>query len=162
MIKEEYFEGAIITSEEMLQLYIQKWQKRLGLERWKIASKLGDGADNRGECAYTRVTREALITVESAEAWTEQMEEGKFNKAFKFDMEQVIVHELLHLNFVLVTDFMNGEDLDKSLEYDLTHALIEDLAKAFVETERAEKEDGIKKENTSEDSNKGKRGRNNS
>ena len=110
---------------------LAEWKKILGLHDWVIVLRTDcnkeemqiDYAD--GEVAYEEVSKSAEVRI-----LKEELTKGEIRK---FDFEQVLVHELLHLKFALLT---KGEDWENDLQLRITHVLIDDLARAFVEVKR--------------------------
>lgn len=111
---------------------LDKWQKRLGLQNWRI--KL-----------VTRLTPDemTLAGVAGCTDWTEAIKTARIeilNPCFygerivPFDFEKTLVHELLHLKFSF---WCQGED---SVEDRLMHQIIDDLARAFVDKEPCDDE----------------------
>ena len=105
---------------------MEDWKERLGLHDWKI--RLEDncepafmaGEDCCGCTDWTEAIKAAKI----------QILDEKFygTRIIPFDYEKTLVHELLHLKFSLVAD--NVEPLQARL----MHQIIDDLARAFVDT----------------------------
>lgn len=104
---------------------LDKWQKRLGLQDWRI--KL-----------VTRLKPEEMTVtnVSGCTDWSESIKTARIEilnpmfygeRIVPFNFEKTLIHELLHLKFSF---WCQGED---SVEDRLMHQIIDDLARAFVE-----------------------------
>lgn len=116
-----------MTNSELLA----KWQKRLGLTDWVIDLR-DDCLPNdmelpnvAGECDWQEVNKTAVIRILQPECYGERIT--------PFNFEQTLVHELLHIKFCLLGESGNP------LQDRILHQIIEDLAKAFVATEKENK-----------------------
>ena len=120
----------VILSQTELETLGREWQKRLGLEFWNIAYRIVRMSDfdckKQGECSWTFSTAKAVIRLLDPIDYD--------NKYFSYDMEQVLVHELIHLH-------MAGFDQTKSgsIEDDMMERATEMIANALVELKRASK-----------------------
>lgn len=108
---------------------LKEWQNRLGLSEWRI--KLVDN------CAPENM---ALQNCDGCTSWEESVKaafieiiDPKYfqNRVFAFDWETVLVHELLHLKFCLVSEGVGD------LQERYMHQMIDDLARAFVDAKRS-------------------------
>ena len=109
----------------------KEWQHRLDLDDWEILiqkTRREDMSDesNQGEAHYFFVAKQALITILDPIDY--------INKPFKQDIEQTIVHELLHLKFAI----LDTED-NTAWSNPLAHQLLNDMAKALVRAKRGSK-----------------------
>lgn len=109
-----------------------EWQERLGLQDWAI--KIVDNClpDEMGtnDCdGYT-------TWEESIKAARIQILDPKYyeDRIIPFDYERVLVHELLHLKLTLVSDEV------EVLQARYMHQIIDDLARAFVDAKRSNKD----------------------
>ena len=105
-----------------------EWQKRLGLLDWavKIVDNLcPDDMD--------------VNNVDGCVIWEESIKTAKIeildpkyygDRMLPFDYEKILVHELLHLKLVLISDEV------ESLQARYMHQIIDDLARAFVDAKR--------------------------
>lgn len=89
---EEY----IIEDDKELTSLLDEWQQRLKLQPWNIRARIAKEKDMElqgvgGECHWTLENRTALINLLRHEDYA--------NELFAHDMEQILVHELLHLHF---------------------------------------------------------------
>ena len=78
-------------SEELLNELCRYWQAELGLQHWKIEVKVVRGAEIGEMCGqndYSFTEETALIRIKSAD---------DYHGYYPYDMEKVLVHELLHL-----------------------------------------------------------------
>jgi hypothetical protein len=113
-------------TQEELQALLEEWQERLGLENWDIRAKLTDCAELepeiKGDVHMCVASSEAKIRVLAPEWWTGE---------FEHDPEKTLVHELLHC---LWMQFENYKE--DSLEYRMTHQVVDRLAKVLVKLKR--------------------------
>lgn len=121
----------IINSQEELETLGHEWQEKLGLQNWNICFELCRQCDFKlqnvnGENSWTRANMTSIINVlKSDEA---------YNPCFKYDMELIVVHELLHLYFaVLQPDSGSEEEMQVEQSIEL-------IAKALVQSKRDNKE----------------------
>ena len=107
---------------------IDEWQKRLGLQDWRI--KLNDNC---------KPDEMAMQDVAGCTEWSESIKTARIeiidpqyygDRVVPFDYEKTLVHELLHLKTSLVSD---GVD---DLQARYMHQMIDDLARAFVDAKR--------------------------
>lgn len=118
---------------------LEEWQERLFLNAWRITlrpkCKPDDMTDGCwGSTEWVEVNKTARIDIVDPNCLTDKM--------IPFDFEEVLVHELLHLKFCLLSD--NSDD---NMESRYVHQLIDEMARAFVDAKRSgnEKEKGDKK-----------------
>lgn len=111
------------------QHLLREWQKRLGLQDWRL--KLYPC------CKPDEMATEDVV---GATTWTESNKTARIDildpqyygsRIVPFDFEKTLVHELLHLKTSLVSS--NVDDLQERI----THQLIDDLARAFVDAKRS-------------------------
>jgi hypothetical protein len=108
---------------------LKEWSKRLGLQDWRIS--LHDNCKpeemSMEEVAGCSVWQECNKT-----AVIEIIDEQYYgdDRVVGFDYEKTLVHELLHLKTSLISS--NVDDLQERV----THQLIDDLARAFVDAKR--------------------------
>lgn len=112
---------------------LAEWRTRLGLQDWKIdlkwKCKPGDMVldDAVGCTGFNESTKSALIQIIDPECYEPR------SKAFEFDFEETLVHELMHLKVcVLVQD-------ENDLQERMMHQLVDDIAKALVKAKRQQK-----------------------
>ena len=107
---------------------LRKWQKRLGLSDWCIKLQTDCLPDDMtlqncaGCTSWQESIKAAVIQLLAPECY------GK--RIVSYDIEKTLIHELLHLKLALLGE--SGNDLQDRL----VHQLIDDLARAFVETGR--------------------------
>lgn len=82
---------------DRLQEVCSFWQETLHLQDWDILIRFTRademrGAEIQGECGWVYAVKEATIHILDPQDFDESL-------AFGFDIEKVIVHELLHLHF---------------------------------------------------------------
>ena len=105
----------------------RKWQEILKLNNWEVVVKLGrpdelSETDREGECFINLPKGEALIRLLDPKI--------PYDFTFQYDVEKVLVHELLHLSFAPF------EPEDDSLRHDLWEQTIERMAKTLVAFQR--------------------------
>lgn len=107
---------------------LEEWQKRLGLQDWRI--KL---------CNNCKPDEMTMKDVAGCTEWTESIKTARIEiidpqyygeRIVPFDFEKTLVHELLHLKTCLVSD----QVYDLQARY--MHQMIDDLARAFVDAKR--------------------------
>lgn len=112
-------------------IILKEWQERLGLMDWNI--KLQD------MCMPDDM---ALIDSAGCTVWVEPIKAAKIqildpkyygDRIVPFDWEKTLVHELLHLKLCLVSDGVGD------LQARYMHQIIDDLAKAFINTKDTDK-----------------------
>lgn len=109
---------------------LAKWKKRLGLDNWVISfypeCKPNDMCleDVAGCCEWSTLHKTATIQVLSEQYYTYP------NNMIPYDVERIIVHELLHIKFAFLYE------TEDELRQNLTHQLIEEMARALVDSDR--------------------------
>ena len=116
-----------MRQDEAVYGLCQKWQDILKLNNWDIVIKLGrqdelSEPDREGEVFINIAKGEALIHLLDPDI--------QYDFPFPYDMEKVLVHELLHLS---CATFEPEED---PLRHDLWERMIEQTAKTLVEFQR--------------------------
>lgn len=107
---------------------LDEWQKRLGLQNWRIAlfDKMDpddmDVEEASGCTSWVESTSTAVIQIIDPQYYGQRI--------VPFDWEKTLVHELLHLKTSLISS-----DVDP-LQIRITHQMIDDLARAFVDAKR--------------------------
>lgn len=122
---------AIILTEEMLQQRLVYWQQKLRLQDWRIKVSIARSADIGGEYQgginWSLNAKTASIRVLDPIDYPEHSSE-------KQDMENTLVHELLHIHFALISEKCNPQPTEI---YNLfEEQAIESLADALVALER--------------------------
>lgn len=106
----------------------KEWKNRLGLQDWRIKLYV--------DCAPEEMTLDDVV---GCTEWQESIKAAKIeilspkhyeDRVIPFDIEKTLVHELLHLKTSLISSNV-GE-----LQERITHQLIDDLARAFVDAKR--------------------------
>lgn len=118
-----------MTEHEKL---LQEWKDRLGLHDWRI--KLADNCcpeemtlqDCAGCTDWSETIKTARIEIIDPKYYGERI--------VPFDWEKTLVHELLHLKTCLVSDMVDD------LQARYMHQMIDDLARAFVDAKRSDKQ----------------------
>ena len=117
-----------MRKDEVVTDLCRKWQEILKLNDWRVVVELARESefsvpDRAGEVFITLSKGEALIRLLDPFIPTEDC-------LFPYDMEQTLVHELLHLHF---TTF---EPKDDDLKYAFWELAIDRLATILVELHR--------------------------
>ncbi|MBU2701135.1 hypothetical protein Ga0466249_002249 [Sporomusaceae bacterium BoRhaA] len=118
----------ILTLDQLRDL-CRKWQERLRLQHWDVVLSIvrqsdADMSGNLGSCRCTLSTALSIIKLLDPVDYV--------NDYYPYDMEMVLVHELLHLHFCPFDDCLDSNDLkDIMLERAIEH-----IARALVETKR--------------------------
>ena len=113
------------------ELLVAKWQKILRLQDWQVFVEVKrrrdmpeDYKDCYGLCQPNISSKQAVITIRS--------EFDHDDQPLPYDMEQVIVHELLHL----YTADLSVLETPGSFEYIAMEQMIELLSWAFITLDR--------------------------
>ena len=119
----------ILTEAELLDLCTD-WLKILDIRHWNVALRVCRASEMKleascGVVSITYATLQALISI---------LDPIDFTKgSFFYDMEQTLVHELLHLKFA----FLDYEEEEISKQGDLLlEQSIDSLAKTLVRLKR--------------------------
>lgn len=113
-----------MQQQEAVQLF-DKWVHLLHLEawyidfQWRVRAEHMDVEDSTGCVSFRHATRQAIVQILDPVDY--------IDKLVPFNYEKTLIHELLHIKFA---------DLDNSgdpLRDKLTHQMVDDLARAFVE-----------------------------
>lgn len=120
----------------MIEL-LEEWQERLFLQAWRIIIRPKCKPDEMqngcwGSTEWEEVNKTARIDIVDPECLTDKM--------IPFDFETVLVHELLHLKFCLLS---NETD---SMSDRYVHQIIDEMARSLVDAKRSRKEAIKKKE----------------
>lgn len=113
-----------MRTEKTVDDLCQKWQTLLRLRDWDIDVELFSarefsGEDRQGEVFYDISTGQAIIHLLDVDT--------KLDTPFPYDLEKVLVHELLHLHFAI----FEPEQEDK-LRHDLWERTVERMAKTML------------------------------
>lgn len=113
-----------MRTEKTVDDLCQKWQALLRLRDWDIHVELFSARefseeDRQGEVFYDISTGQAIIHLLDVDA--------KLDTPFPYDLEKVLVHELLHLHFAI----FEPEQEDK-LRHDLWERTVERMAKTML------------------------------
>lgn len=109
----------------------KEWVDRLGLTDWHFTFKTNVRPENMGVPDSEGCT---LWTESTKCAWIDIIDESFLPETATsrpFDFERTLVHELLHCKLSLL-----GGEKD-SLQDRVCHAIIDDLARAFVDAKRS-------------------------
>ena len=98
-------------TEESLKTLLTEWQKRLRLQDWDIFVKTARQVEmqcgGQGECEWVLKRKEATIVLVDPIDYPPELVDQ--------DMEETLVHELLHLHFVILQP-KDGTAEDTALE----------------------------------------------
>ena len=107
-----------------------EWQRRLGMQDWAIVLHVNCDpqamamSDSEGCTVWEESTKSASIQIADPDKLDDLVR--------KFDFEEVLVHELLHLK----TTLLSSKESD-AIEERVLHILIDDLARALIDARRA-------------------------
>lgn len=122
-------------NDKVVNDLLQEWKERLGLENWIITLKYNCKFEDLelenccGETNWEDTIKTATIKIVSSEEY------GK-DRLIDYDFEQILVHELLHIKFGLLS--FTQQDYDGKVVAELRHQLIDDLARALVMARRGQ------------------------
>jgi hypothetical protein len=106
---------------------LEEWQERLFLNAWRIIIRPKCKPDEMPDCwgrtEWEEVNKTARIDIVDPDCLTDKM--------IPFDFEEVLVHELLHLKFCLLSD-----NSDENMESRYVHQLIDEMARSLVDAKR--------------------------
>lgn len=114
---------------------LKEWQERLGLQDWAITLTINCKFDDleldnaSGETNWEDTIKSATIRIVSKDEYGN-------DRIIPYDFEQILVHELLHIKFGLLS--FTQQDYDGKVVAELRHQLIDDLARALVMAKRGE------------------------
>ena len=110
---------------------LNEWAERLGLQDWAIVLKTECNPlemsipDSVGCTSWQESTKTAMIQIADPK---------KIEMLTRpFDLEEILVHELLHLKLSLLSSL----DEKETLADRLIHQIIDDLSRAFVDAKDA-------------------------
>ena len=116
-----------------LQAYLEVWQVRLNLRKWKIAVLVVPAGDLKaktlGNIHWDVLTMSAVIRVLSPEDYNPKV------KNILDDMEETIVHELIHLSLVPFQPENGKTDEERGTE----EVVISKITQAFLALDRRSK-----------------------
>lgn len=115
---------------------LEEWTTRLGLKDWFITlqtdckpEEISPDAD--GDVEYVESTQCASIKIIDPKLRKDALR--------SFDLEEILVHELLHCKLALLLD---GDDWDKGFQPRYLHQIVDRLSRAFVDAKRSGSKDG--------------------
>lgn len=114
---------------------LKEWQTRLAMLDWRIDLNVDceqeDCMIGTTECAgtteYVVSNKQAIINIVKEETYNKK-------NSYKFDFEEILVHELLHCKFSLIQ--FNERTFEEAVTYNVIHQYVDDLAKALVAAKR--------------------------
>jgi hypothetical protein len=119
--------GEVILTERQLQRLCAQWQKRLRVQDWDVRVRVKrrhqmELESKRAGCNYSLKLKEALIEIQSPLDYQPSV--------WPNDMEQSLVHELLHLHFALFSaDDETPEGVAQEQAIDLIASALVSLAR---------------------------------
>lgn len=122
-------EKAIILSQDQLNESLIYWQDKLRLNDWIIELKLKRARDMREDCAgsvnWVLSKKMAIIHILEAIDYPDDVMGVQ-------DMENTLVHELLHLHFASINDvFGNNSDIYEIFEEQAINSIADGLLKIY-------------------------------
>lgn len=117
-----------------LEKLLEEWQERLGLQDWAIVLCYNcKPSDLKTE--NTNGETEWILSIKNA---TIRLLDKKYdtNGTLEYDIEQTLVHELLHIKLSIFD--INQDNYAGCVVDELRHQLIDDLARALVMAKRNE------------------------
>lgn len=125
----------IDLNDKIVNDLLNEWEERLGLQDWIIKLKYN--------CKFSDLELENCCgetnwedTIKTATIKIVNPKEYGNDRIVAFDFEQILVHELLHIKFGLLS--FTQQDYDGKVTAELRHQLIDDLARALVMAKRGE------------------------
>lgn len=112
---------------------LNEWTKRLGLDDWAIVLQTeclpGEMSipDSVGCTSWQESTKTAVIQIVNPEKVK--------GLTRPFDLEEVLIHELLHLK----TSLLSSQEHEETLNDRVLHQLIDDLARAMIDIKNTER-----------------------
>lgn len=115
--------GAVILSEEQLQVLCSEWQRVLRLQDWLVVVRIVRKRDMKfdnsaGEAGWTPDRRDAIIRILDPLDYEP-------TRIYEQDMELSLVHELLHLHFALIS--YKDDTIEDTLQEQALHAIADGL-----------------------------------
>lgn len=111
-----------LVSETQAEAWVKAWQKRLGLDEWKIETRLVRAAELKpetlGNLKWNSVRRSAVIKVLAPIDYDLPLE------AIPEDMEYTIVHELVHLQLSVLPRDLEKKDVEETVVNRIADALM--------------------------------------
>ena len=119
-------ENHILKIDELKKL-CQEWQKKLHLQAWDIVVEIC----RKSEFELTDVVGENHWDLRVCKSYIRILDPIDYkSSSWPYDMEVCLVHELLHLHFMLF------EPKEDGLEHDHMESVIERFANVLVELKR--------------------------
>ena len=118
--------------KEKMNNLLNEWQERLGLQDWVIVLCYNCKPKDL-KLENCNAETEWVVSIKNA---TIRMLDKKYDTdgTLKYDIEQALVHELLHIKFGIFD--INTYDYAGTVVDELRHQLIDDLARALVMAKR--------------------------
>lgn len=132
----------VLLTEEELQALCKEWQEILGLQHWyvqvRVVRRFEIGDIDQARVYYKVRKQQAVIRVLAHCDWDPAT-------VIPQDMEQCLVHELLHVFFAEIDTFDEGSLLD-----DLMEQRVEGLSKSLVALKRQKCDECLNKKQEQE------------
>ena len=114
-------------NKEKAKELLDEWKERLGLQEWAISLAINvpikDLDENDGNVEYDTSLKVARIKI--------AVENEDERNWVKYDFEEILIHELLHIKLGLI-DLQEVRSYEQKLLTDTIHQLVEDLAQALI------------------------------
>ena len=133
-----YIEKNVEITEDDIDYLLDYWTNKLGLHDWEVKVVWIDidcedeDATNKAQIHYVYTGKQAIIHMCTMEKY--QSDEN--NRLFGWDMEETLVHELLHIKFYIQDEFTLKDDSLADMREMQNHILIEEFARLFVQLSR--------------------------
>jgi hypothetical protein len=121
----------VLITQPQAEALLAEWQRTLRLQDWDVVVRIvrGNGLELRqgldGHCNWTLPNKTAFIRISDPVDYDPAI-------VFPYDMEEILVHELVHLHFAPIAKFDEGSAEDTALEQ-----AVEMLSQALVTAKRA-------------------------
>ena len=114
-------------NKEKAKELLDEWKERLGLQEWAISFAINvpikDLDENDGNVEYDTSLKVARIKI--------AVENEDERNWVKYDFEEILIHELLHIKLGLI-DLQEVRSYEQKLLTDTIHQLVEDIAQALI------------------------------
>lgn len=114
-------------NKEKAKELLDEWKERLGLQEWAISLAINvpikDLDENDGNVEYDTSLKVARIKI--------AVENEDERNWVKYDFEEILIHELLHIKLGLI-DLQEVRSYEQKLLTDTIHQLVEDIAQALM------------------------------
>lgn len=128
----------IFKTQFELDKCLAKWMALLDLEDWEIYIEFNNNIDYRGIVNYEFSLKQARIFIIEADEYYKNC------SGICFDMEKIIVHELIHIMFSPVDKAVGKKTMKRIAPFE--ERFVNDMADKLVMIERARNVSGGKTE----------------